>query len=111
MGLWDFMTSVAENGDALVLGSNDFDYYHHLELEFHGVMFNDLPATFSHAQFRLDRRASDRLLVWITAVPPDDIGEREFEVQATTMTARIGTVYYYDRQDLKPGERIDLKRQ
>src|SRR4051794_15219893 len=75
--LWDF--EVAErNGDRLlILGSNDFVYYHYLEAEFLGVSFTDLPARFSHAQFRLGKDST----VWITA--ESDAVATEFEIQAT----------------------------
>ena len=106
LGLWDFAASSSDEGHLLVLGSNDFAYYHDLELEFRGVRFHDLPPAFSHARFRLDATRSDPVIVWITAVPADDVSERELEIQARAVSVRIGKVYYYDRPDLKPGERI-----
>jgi hypothetical protein len=30
----------------------------------------------------------------------------EFEIQATDVQVRVGRVYYYDRENLLPGERI-----
>lgn len=94
--LWDFEVARDENGTLLILGSNDFAYSHYLEAEFRGVAFTDLPERFSHAEFRLGKDG----VVWVTAE------DREYEIQATDVEVRIGRVYYYDRKDLKPGERI-----
>jgi hypothetical protein len=38
LGLWDFETHHTAPDTLLILGSNDFDYYHHLEMEFHSEM-------------------------------------------------------------------------
>jgi len=94
MALWDFTAAALDNGDVLVMGSNNFTYYHDLELTFSGVFFSELPATFRHALFRLDRSVTDRVCVWANAVGPDHLDERDFEIQAAGMTARIGKVVY-----------------
>jgi hypothetical protein len=99
--LWDFEIAERDGDTLLILGSNDFVYYHYLEAEFRGVTFTDLPAKFSHAQFRLGKEStSENAVVWI------DAEASEFEIQATGLELRIGKVYYYDRKDLQPGERI-----
>jgi len=97
--LWDFEVVKRDGDTMLILGSNDFVYYHYLEAEFRGVTFTDLPDRFSHAQFRLGKDA----VVWIDAEA--DTVATEFEIQATGLEVRIGKVYYYDRKDLHPGER------
>lgn len=64
--LWVF--EVARRGESLlILGSNDFAYYHYLEAEFGGVTFCDLPDTFSHAQFTLGQCYNETWSVWVTA--------------------------------------------
>jgi hypothetical protein len=94
--LWDFEVAQNDDGALLLLGSNDFVYSHYLEAEFHGVVFTDVPERFSHAEFRLGKDGT----VWIRAEG------NEYEIQATSLEVRIGRVYYYEREDLKPGERI-----
>jgi len=93
LALWDFELAPSEEGTVLVLGSNDFVYYHYLEALFSGVTFCDLPKTFSHAQFRLGRDGS----IWITAESMSTVSSTEFEIQATGLQVRIGKVFYYDR--------------
>ena len=106
LALWDFEVDHLENGTLLILGSNDFTYYHHLEIEFCSVTFHDLPSRFSHAQFRLGKDSDDQATVWVRAESWDAAGENDYEVRASGIAVRIGTVYYYDRDNLKPGERI-----
>jgi len=98
--LWDFEVAEHDGDTLLILGSNDFVYYHYLEAEFRGVIFTDVPARFSHAQFRLGKDG----VIWINA--ETDSAATEFEIQAASLEVRIGKVYYYDRKDLQPGERI-----
>jgi hypothetical protein len=99
--LWDFEVAERDGRTLLILGSNDFVYYHYLEAEFHDVTFCDLPPAFSHAEFRLGKEsAGEQLVVWVNAE------SAEFEIQASGVDVRIGKVYYYDREDLQPGERI-----
>jgi hypothetical protein len=99
LSLWDFETVPLENGGLLILGSNDFSYYHYLEAEFTGVTFCDLPATFSHAQFRLGRDEGDDIsTIWVNAESMVTTSSTEFEIKATGLQVRIGKVYYYERQ-------------
>jgi hypothetical protein len=107
LALWDYTATRTDDDTLLILGSNDLDYYHHLEIEFRGVVFTDLPSQFSHAQFRLGMGTTeDDPTIWINAESWDTLGTKDFEVQAAKVEVRIGTVYYYDRENLKPGERI-----
>jgi len=104
--LWDYEVSRLDEGTVLILGSNDFAYSHYLEAEFRDVTFTDLPAQFSHARFRLGRDSSDEATVWVTAESILDVGTKEYEIRASAMTLRVGRVYYYERENLQPGERI-----
>jgi hypothetical protein len=91
--LWDFEVAKNADGVVLILGSNDFTYYHYLEAEFRGVAFCDLPARFAHAEFRLGKDG----VVWVKAEPVLDAAEREYEIQASELEVRIGKVFYYRR--------------
>lgn len=91
--LWDFELARNEGGVVLILGSNDFTYYHDLEAEFRGVAFCDLPARFAHAEFRLGADG----VVWVWAEPVLDATEREYEIQAAELEVRIGKVFHYKR--------------
>lgn len=99
MQLWDFTVSRPDDRTLLILGSNDFDYYHHLEAEFHEVTFTDLPERFSHAEFRLGLDSDEQATVWVTA---DSMltwpGPGEYEIRASAVSVRVGTVYYYERE-------------
>lgn len=106
LALWDFEVAPIEPGVLLILGSNDFVYYHYLEAVFRGMTYCDLPATFSHAQFRLGRERGDEIsTVWIAAESMLT-SSTEFQLRATELRVRIGKVYYYNRENLQPGERI-----
>ena len=106
LGLWDYTLSRIDDHTLLILGSNDFDYYHDFELELRGVTFCDLPDEFSHAEFKLMNRMRRRIDIAVAAEPKSDIGMHQYSIRAAEVSARIGTVYYYDRKELKPGERI-----
>jgi hypothetical protein len=111
LSLWDFELTRPEPSKVLILGSNDFVYYHYLEVEFLDVAYCDLPATFSHAQFRLGKDFGDGFAtIWVTAESMPTTGTTEFEVRATEIRVRVGKVYYYNRENLQPGERIAGQR-
>lgn len=107
--LWDFEASDVENGRLTVLGSNDFDYYHVLEMEFSGVTSCNLPKTFSHAEFLLspsiDPNEPGPKTVYVFGTSMIDM-RTEFTLRAESVKVTMGTVYYYQRENLKPGERI-----
>lgn len=42
----------------------------------------------------------------MTAESMLDVGTKEYEIRASAMTLRVGRVYYYERENLQPGERI-----
>ncbi|MEA2235504.1 MAG: hypothetical protein QOC81_228 [Thermoanaerobaculia bacterium] len=110
LALWDFEIAGFENGTLLILGSNDFVCYHYLEVELLGVTFSDLPHQFSHAQFRLGKDSDTQATVWVTAESWAAVGLKEYEIRASAIEVRIGKVYYYDRENLLPGERIASPR-
>jgi hypothetical protein len=101
LAIWDFSVSRAEGGVVLILGSNDFVYYHNVEIEFTGVTFCDLPETFSHAEFLLRLSAEDDdsgpRTIYVFAESLIDM-RTEFKICATGVEVRVGTVYYYDRK-------------
>lgn len=92
MGLWDFQAALLDNGTLRILGSNDFAYYHVLEIEFHDVRFTDVPADFSHAQFRVGDDDGEEVTVWITGESMTEPSRTEFEVRAAALTVRIERV-------------------
>jgi hypothetical protein len=103
--LWDFEVARRGEDSLLILGSNDFTYSHYLEAEFAGVTLCELPDTFSHAEFRLGQRYGETWSIWVVA-ESNDPSRKEFEIQATAVQVRVGRVYYYERENLLPGERI-----
>lgn len=110
LGMWDFTVAKSDQGSLLILGSTDFTYYHRVEIEFTGVSFHDLPETFSHAEFLLspsdaDADADEPRNVYVFGESLVDM-RTEYRIRARAVAVRLGTVYYYDRKDLKPGERI-----
>jgi hypothetical protein len=111
LALWDFEIAQLDNGTLLILGSNDFVYYHYLEVEFRNVTFCDLPKQFSHAELRLGKDSDEQATVWVTAESWAEVGRKEHEIRASSITVRIGKVYYYDRENLQPGERIASSKQ
>ncbi|HEX3071914.1 MAG TPA: hypothetical protein VHX14_25345 [Thermoanaerobaculia bacterium] len=109
LALWDYEISAAGDGTLLILGSNDFVYYHYLEIEFGHVTFCDLPAHFSHAEFRLGN-SDEQATIWVTAESWSEDGRKEHEIRASEIAVRIGRVYYYERENLQPGERIASRK-
>lgn len=103
--LWDYEIESFDHGTLLILGSNDFVYYHYLEAEFSGVTFCDLPRTFSHAEFHLVKVDGETATIRIFAESMETL-RTEFEIRAASLQVRIGKAYYYERENLQPGERI-----
>lgn len=115
--LWEWRIGSFE-GDTLTLwGSTDFSYYHRAEVEFQGVEFISCPACFEHALFRAaspeeseqvmggrDWDESEAFAI-VTEHGSGPDGPTYF-VCAAKVSCRVGTVYYYAREDLRPGERI-----
>ncbi len=113
---WDWCIGRMADGTLSLWGSNDFSYYHTVEVRFHEVSFIQFQADFSHAHFRLASTSeTERFLAlpsWgghlfcIVAELGSDIDSRCYFVSATQVDCRFGTVFYYRRGGLKPGERI-----
>ena len=103
--LWDYEIASLDRGTLLILGSNDFVYYHYLEAEFSGVSFCDLPPTFSHAEFHLLKVDGETATIHVFAESMETL-RTEFEIRAASVEIRIGKAYYYERENLQPGERI-----
>ena len=91
--LWDFEVARRDEATLLVLGSNDFVYGHYLEAEFTGVVFCDLPNTFSHAEFRLGANYGDFSSIWVSAESMET-SATEFEIQAASVQVKVGRVSY-----------------
>ena len=106
LALWDYTAARIDEHTLLVLGSHDFAYYHDLELEFRGVTFCDLPDQFSHAEWMLIGYGDGGMEIGIVAESLSGAGTGEYRIRALEMTVRVGKVYYYNRKDLKPGEKI-----
>lgn len=98
--LWDFEVARREDGVLLILGSNDFTYYHYLEAEFTGVEFCDLPDTFSHAEFRAGASYGEIRSIWVFAESMVS-SATEFEIQAAGLQVRIGRVPYSQELPIK----------
>jgi hypothetical protein len=103
---WDYTAARTGERTWLLIGSFNFSYYHNVEIELRGVTFCDLPEEFSHAEFTLRRSFDDALAIDVSAEPKDDIGMHHYEIHASELLVRYGTVYYYERENLKPGEKI-----
>lgn len=105
--IWDFTAFRREDGTLLIRGSNDFTYYHYLEMEFFGVTHCDLPEEFSHAEFRLgssdvDEDDVERWHVYVSAESMLVVRSDDYEIRAAGLTVQLGYVYYYDRKDFDP---------
>lgn len=111
---WIEQYSVLEQEDTRLLLAGSFDscYYHNLELEFTGLLFCDCPEYMRAQSFRLVEGeekarlaehygfAEDGLVLCIT------YSQREFFLAFRSLILREGTVFYYPRENLKPGERV-----
>ena len=106
MEIWDFHVERAGDGTVLIFGSNDFVYYHNVEIEFRGVTSCDLPESFSHAEFLLSpsARTDDDMepkTVYVFGESMTDL-RTEFTLRATSVEVRVGTVHYTNRPRSSP---------
>lgn len=113
----DFVMHSFANGTLVLTGSFDHCYYHELEIRFHTVSYIGLPIygldspRFSIATVA-ERKAHAHLELEETDVlfkihgAPDFQGGYEHFVAAQRIEISEGTVFYYPREDLKPGERV-----
>lgn len=108
---------IQHQGRQLVLaGSFDFSYYHNVEITFHEVEFILCPGTIFNVE--LFRLATEEEIVQLNAIMygyersgtvfclENEFEEQRFYIVAKQMTYQFGMVYYYDRPNLQPGERI-----
>lgn len=114
--LWDWKIDGLEGGRLTVFGSSDFAYYHQAEVVFHEVDLISCPTYFSDAHFRAatdeergrfvdNRDWEGKMFAIVTGHGNGPDGSAHF-VCAERAECRIGTVYYYQRENLQPGERI-----
>ena len=92
--IWDFQVERARDGTLLILGSNDFVYYHNVEIEFSGVEFSNVRELFSHAEFLLSPSADPDASVQTIYVLAEGA---EYRIRAAAVDVRIGTVHYTKR--------------
>ena len=117
--LWDFRIASYNDDVLTILGSTDFDYYHKAEIRFHSVDFLECATAFSHAYFGVaSKEDASRVLaksedhepgVTVFCILADhDKGNysAKYFIVAERAECTIGTVYYYKRENLGPGERI-----
>jgi hypothetical protein len=114
----DYCIHSYENDDLLILGSFDFSYYHQVEVLFENVKYFDIATWFSYPYFRQATskemknirsqnliEAEDKVFC-IEAETENSMDRTAFFIVAEKMTVRPGMVYYYERKNLKEGERI-----
>ncbi|UQA63220.1 hypothetical protein [Polyangium aurulentum] len=109
--LWSF-----NEGRLLVLGSDDLAYYHVVEIVFEGVEYIDASTSLWEPRFR-NATAVEAEAFWAAKGVKGEVElyvlEEEFDgkftkhfVAAESMHVSTGMVYHYERENLKPGERI-----
>jgi hypothetical protein len=92
-GVWDYR--IVTTGPTLRLqGSNDFCYYHNVEVDFHGVTFCDLPEEFSHPLFRLGNSKHGKHVVLVEAEAAMEPFDRVYAIHASSVEIRFETVRY-----------------
>ncbi|MGQ8872676.1 hypothetical protein [Paenibacillus sp. TSA_86.1] len=113
-----YMTEpVQKQRQQLVLaGSFDFSYYHNVEITFTEVEFLLCPGTIFNVE--LFRLATEEEIAQLNSVMygyerngtvfclENEFEQQRFYIVAKQMTYHFGTVYYYNRPNLQPGERI-----
>lgn len=114
----DFRIQFYDSANLLITGSFDFCYYHEVEVAFKDVSYISLPTDFNHPRFRRADANEIEAIRKLIALEPEDIVyciEAEtscsivklpFYVVAEGVTVREGRVFYYERENLKEGERI-----
>ena len=113
----DFNVHAFDRDNLLLTASFDHCYYHEFEVHFYGVSYIELPVycirtpRFSIANDSIRRLYSyldldiDELLFEVHQDFKFGDGHR-FHVAARQIELIEGMVYYYQRENLKPGERI-----
>ena len=114
----DFRIDSYNGENLLITGSFDFCYYHEIEVDFKEVEYVNLPASFFNPKFSMANLAEQKIvrvqagldnaitIYKIEAETGLSEGSLSFYVAAMQVEIREGTVYYYERDNLKEGERI-----
>jgi hypothetical protein len=114
----DFRIQSYDSANLLVTGSFDFCYYHEVEVEFRAVSYISLPSDFNSPNFRRVSTHEIESIRKLIALEPEDIVycieagtscsivKLPFYIVAESVTVREGLVFYYERENLKEGERI-----
>jgi hypothetical protein len=100
----------------VLAGSFDFSYYHNVEITFSEVEFILCPGTIFNVE--LFRLATEEEIAQLNSIMygyernstvfclENEFEQQRFYIVAKQMTYHFGMVYYYDRPNLQPGERI-----
>jgi hypothetical protein len=114
----DFRVQSYDSVNLLITGSFDFCYYHEVEVEFKEVSYISLPSNFNCPRFhiasaheiesirKLIALESEDIVYCIEAETSCSITKLPFYIVAKGATVREGLVFYYERENLKEGERI-----
>jgi hypothetical protein len=104
-------------GTLTIAGSFDFCYYHEIEINFYGTSYISCPTSFNNARFRMASELEIRLLKdkiyddcgeYVVCIVVDEIYgmTKEYFIVANGLDYAFGTVFYYEREVLKEGEKI-----
>jgi len=114
----DYRIQSYDSVNLMLTGSFDFCYYHEVELLFHEVSYISLPADFSYPKFRKATLAETSDIEKLIAVDEEEtvfcieaetscsLEKLPFFVVAERVSLNEGLVFYYERENLKEGERI-----
>lgn len=118
LGCWEWHLLSFDGHRLCLAGGTDLTYYHVAEVWFSGVTYLCCPTRLLHATFRYatdtESRAAGRIVdltesnivVAVNAETTARLEAMAFFIVADKIELVAGTVYYYERADLKPGERI-----
>jgi hypothetical protein len=102
----------------MLTGSLDLCYYHEVELVFHAVSYISLPADFRYPKCRKATLMevaeignfiavdTNETVFCIEAATSSSLEKLPFFVVAESVSLKEGIVFYYERENLKEGERI-----
>jgi hypothetical protein len=118
IGCWEWQVQSFDGHRLCLVGGSDLVYCHVAELWVLGVTYLSCPTRLLHPVFRettvaergalgriVDLSAS-RLILAIDSETTASLDPSPFLVAGESLELVRGTVYYYDRPDLKPGERL-----
>jgi hypothetical protein len=118
IGCWEWHLHSFDGSRLCLVGGTDLDYYHVAELWISGLTYLSCPTRLLHPHFRgptstesitlvgiVDMTFSNRIMV-IEAETTANPEAQVFFVVGEEIQLVRGTVYYYNRPNLKPGERL-----